>query len=201
MPAIRTTDMGTEWLIRQLLHDLGEDPEHPGLEDTPARVVRMWKELLSTSYNTFHTPTQKEEQDTRLKRLFDAKFADPCDEMIVVKGIEFTSCCAHHMLPFFGHVHVGYLPNGEILGLSKFARVVDHFARKLQVQENFTSEVADALMESLGAKGVGVIAEGSHLCMKIRGVKKQDAVMVTSALRGCFKEGLPRQEFFSLVRR
>jgi GTP cyclohydrolase IA len=198
---IRTTDMTSEWLVTQLLGDLGEDVTREGLRDTPRRVVRSLHELL-------HTSAAQEDRlyvtvAEQAEGLFQAKFTEPSDEIIVSKDIEFVSLCEHHMLPFIGHVHVGYLPQtetGPVLGLSKIARVVDFFSRKLQVQERLTQEIANAFVTHLQPRGVGVVIEAAHFCQKIRGVKKQDAVMVTSALRGCFKTGLARHEFLSLVR-
>jgi GTP cyclohydrolase I len=132
----------------------------------------------------------------------NALFTDPCREMVVVKDVEFYSLCEHHMLPFFGRAHVGYLPNGRVIGLSKIARVVDVFARRLQVQERLTNQIADGLAGVLGAHGVAVVLEASHFCMMMRGVQKQNSSTVTSAMRGTFEDNArTRAEFLELIRR
>ena len=192
----RTTDMTSEWLVTQLLSDLGEDVRRPGLEETPERFVKAMQELLLTSRYS-NRPTYMP-----VEALFKT-FDEPCDEIVVSKDIEFVSLCEHHVLPFTGHVHVGYLPSDNpprVIGLSKIARVVDHFSRKLQTQERLGQEVANAFMEHLKPRGVGVVIEARHMCQSLRGVKKQDAVMMTSALRGVFKtDPTTRKEFFDLI--
>jgi GTP cyclohydrolase IA len=184
-----------EELVRQMLLRLGEDPEREGLKRTPLRVAKAM-DFLTGGYQT-----------TVEAVLNDALFGEgcvdeTCDEMVVVKDIEFYSMCEHHMLPFFGRASIGYLPHGKIIGLSKIARVVDVFARRLQVQERLTNQVADALMETLNPLGLGVVMEASHLCMMMRGVQKQNSHTVTSAMRGTFRS-MPhtRAEFMELIRR
>lgn len=179
-----------ENLIRQVLVRLGDDPERDGLRRTPQRVAKAMDFLTSGYRMTV---------DDAIK---DAIFEDDCEEMVIVKDIEFYSLCEHHLLPFFGRVHVGYLPNGKIIGLSKVARIVDVFARRFQVQERLTGQIADALMKALGCKGVGVVMEASHFCMMMRGVQKQNSMTITSAMEGTFRsDARTRAEFMDLIRR
>lgn len=179
-----------EDLVRQLLVRLGDDPGREGLKRTPQRVAKAMDFLTSGQKMTIEDVIQ------------DAVFDDDCEEMVIVKDIEFYSLCEHHLLPFFGRAHVGYLPNGKIIGLSKVARVVDVFARRFQVQERLTSQIADALMKALGAKGVGVVLEASHFCMMMRGVQKQNSMTITSAMEGTFRsDARTRAEFMELIRR
>ncbi len=174
---------------RQVLSAVGEDPERQGLLDTPRRVAKMYGELLS-GYAT--DPVQ-----VLNGALFDVEY----DEMVVVKDIEFHSMCEHHMLPFSGHANVGYLPDHKVVGLSKVPRLVDVFARRLQVQERLTQQVAHAISTLVRPKGVGVVIEASHMCSVIRGVRKQDASMVTSSMLGLFRtDPATRNEFLSIVR-
>lgn len=178
-----------EGLVEQMLTDLGEDPERDGLKRTPLRVAKAM-DFLTSGY---HTSVEEV--------VNGALFEDDTDEMVIVKDIEFYSLCEHHMLPFFGQAHIGYVPNGKIIGLSKMARIVDVFARRLQVQERMTSQVADALMDILDARGVAVVVEGQHFCMMMRGVQKQDSSTVTKAMRGDFKtDPQLRQEFMQLIK-
>lgn len=178
-----------EGLIQQMLVRLGEDPERDGLQRTPLRVAKAL-DFLTSGYNT-----------SLDEIVNDAIFEDACQEMVLVKDIEFYSMCEHHMLPFFGRAHVGYLPNGKIIGLSKIARLVDMFARRLQVQERLTSQVADALSSILEPHGVGVVIEASHFCMMMRGVQKQNSSTITSAMRGTFRDDArTREEFIRLVK-
>ncbi|HEX7003952.1 MAG TPA: GTP cyclohydrolase I FolE [Trueperaceae bacterium] len=171
-------------LVRDFIVALGEDPEREGLLATPERVDRSWRFLTSG----YHVDVAEVVNGA----LFEAEGS----EMVVVKGIEFYSVCEHHMLPFFGKAHVGYIPNERLLGLSKFARVVDVFARRMQVQERMTSQIADALDELLQPQGLAVVTEASHLCMMMRGVEKQGSSTRTSAMRGVFKsDARTRQEF------
>jgi GTP cyclohydrolase I len=178
-----------EPLIRSLLTEIGEDPARPGLVQTPARVARSLRFLLS-GYTL------------NLKDLVNgAIFEEPYSEMVVVRDIEVYSLCEHHLLPFFGKAHVAYLPNGRILGLSKIPRIVDMFARRLQVQERLTTQIGDALQDVLEPDGVGVIIEATHLCMAMRGVAKQNSVTVTSAMLGVFHtDARTRHEFLELIR-
>jgi GTP cyclohydrolase I len=178
-----------EQYVARLLGELGEDPTREGLERTPARV---WKAL--------QTLTDGYDQDVA-DVIGGALFAEPYDEMVLVRDIEFYSLCEHHMLPFFGRVHIAYIPDGTIVGLSKLPRIVDLFAHRLQVQERLTTQIADVLMETLQPRGVGVVAQASHLCMMMRGVQKQGAETVTSAMRGIFKEDArTRSELLDLVK-
>jgi GTP cyclohydrolase I len=183
-------DAEKERLVRGLLTQVGEDPRREGLKRTPLRVAKALDFLTSGNRMTV--------QDV----IKGAIFSEDCKEMVIVRDIEFYSLCEHHMLPFFGHAHVGYLPNGKVIGLSKIARVVDVFARRLQVQERLTNQVADALMEHLGAHGVAVVIEASHTCMMMRGVQKQNSTTVSSAMRGSFEQDArTRSEFMSFLRR
>jgi GTP cyclohydrolase IA len=175
-------------LIRQLLAELGEDPSREGLLDTPKRVEKALK-FLTSGY------------DRDIDQVLNnALFTVDYSEMVIVKDIDFYSLCEHHLLPFFGRAHVAYVPDGKILGLSKVARIVDVFARRLQVQERLTDEIADAVMDMLKPAGVGVVIEAAHLCMMMRGVEKQNSRTVTSALRGIFRDdSKTRVEFLRLA--
>jgi GTP cyclohydrolase I len=176
-----------EAAVREILLAVGEDPNREGLRETPARVARMYAEIFSGLHKD---PRQ------HLRKTFPQKY----DEMVVVKDIRFESTCEHHLLPFFGKAHVAYLPNGRVVGLSKLARVVEALARRPQVQEQMTEEIAEMIMEELGARGVGVIVEATHTCMTIRGVRKTDSVTTTSAMRGQFRDNqATRNELLALV--
>lgn len=178
-----------EAAIHSLLTSVGEDPQRDGLRNTPARVARMYAELLSG----YHADP--------VALINGALFEVDYDEMVVVKSIEYYSLCEHHLLPFYGHAHVAYIPRSKVLGLSKIPRVVDMFARRLQVQERMTRQIADFLEEALHPQGVAVVVEGAHLCAMMRGVKKANARMVTSSLMGRFKsDARTRAEFFEHVR-
>ena len=172
---------------KQALKLLGEDPEREGLQKTPERVAKAMQFL-----------TQGYKQDAHAI-INSAKFHEPVSEMIVVKDIEIYSMCEHHMLPFFGKAHVAYIPNGWITGLSKIARVVDVFSRRLQVQERLTIQIKDAIKETLNPIGVGVVIEAQHLCMMMRGVQKQNSVTTTSAFDGEFHKNPTRSEFLRLI--
>ncbi|MDJ0961565.1 MAG: GTP cyclohydrolase I FolE [Acidimicrobiia bacterium] len=179
-----------EALVRQQLEEIGEDPTREGLVRTPLRVAKAM-DFLTSGYTT----TLEEVVNNAV---FDAEGAE---EMVLVKDIEFYSMCEHHMLPFFGKAAVAYLPSEKIIGLSKIARITDVFARRLQVQERLTNQVADALMDILEPHGAAVVIEGKHLCMMMRGVQKQDSSMITSSMRGTFKsDARTRNEFLDLVR-
>lgn len=175
-------------LMRSLLTEIGEDPARPGLVQTPSRVARSLRFLLSG-------------YAMNLDDLVNgAIFEEPYSEMVVVRDIEVYSLCEHHLLPFFGKAHVAYLPKGRILGLSKIPRIVDMFARRLQVQERLTTQIGDALQSVLEPGGVGVVIEAIHLCMAMRGVEKQNSSAVTSSLTGSFREDdKSRNEFLSLI--
>ena len=176
--------------IRTLLVELGEEPTREGLAGTPDRVRRMYAELTD-GYRT--------DPEALLN---GASFAVDYDEMVVVRDIEFYSLCEHHLLPFFGKAHVGYLPRGTVIGLSKIPRVVDMYAHRLQVQERMTQQVAGFLMERLDPKGVGCVIEATHLCTVMRGVKKQEATMVTSSMLGTFRrDARTRSEFLTFIGR
>jgi len=163
-------------LIRQLLADLGEDPSREGLVDTPKRVEKAYK-FLTSGY------------DADIDRVLNnALFTVDYSEMVIVKDIDFYSLCEHHLLPFFGKCHVAYIPSTRVIGLSKIPRLVDVFARRLQVQERLTNQIADALDDHLQPRGVAVVIEAEHFCMKMRGVNKSSSVMVTSTLRGAFRD-------------
>jgi GTP cyclohydrolase I len=177
-----------EDLVRRMLAEIGEDAEREGLRRTPLRVAKAM-DFLTSGY-----------QMSAEEIIKKAVFEEDVKEMVIVRDIEFYSMCEHHMLPFFGHAHVGYLPNGKVVGLSKIARVVDVFARRLQVQERLTTQVADALMQHLGAHGVAVVIEASHTCMMMRGVQKQNSTTVSSAMRGTFEEDpRTRAEFMGFL--
>ena len=177
-----------EKFFKKLILEIGENPKRQGLQNTPARAAAAFRYI-----------TQGYKKDIKAV-VNNAIFDSDDDEMIIVKDIELYSLCEHHLLPFFGKCHVGYIPNGKIIGLSKVARVVDVFARRLQVQENLTKQVAETLMEQIGAKGVGVVIEAKHLCMMMRGVEKQNSVMKTSCMLGSFRrESSTRSEFLSLI--
>jgi GTP cyclohydrolase I len=182
-------DAEFEASVRAQLIQLGEDPEREGLARTPLRVAKAM-DFLTSGYTTSID-----------EAVNNAIFESDADEMVLVKDIEFYSLCEHHMLPFFGKAHVAYLPNRKIIGLSKVARIVDVFARRLQVQERLTNQVADAIQDILDPHGVAVVMEGSHFCMMMRGVQKQGSSMVTSAMRGGFKTNpLTRSEFMELIK-
>ncbi|MDJ0923311.1 MAG: GTP cyclohydrolase I FolE [Acidimicrobiia bacterium] len=179
-----------EAIVRAQLLEIGENPDREGLVRTPLRVSKAL-DFLTNGYATSLSEVVN-------NAVFDAEGAD---EMVLVKDVEFYSMCEHHMLPFFGKAAVAYIPRGKIIGLSKVARVVDLYARRLQVQERLTNQVADAISKILEPRGVGVVIEGQHLCMMMRGVQKQDSSTITSAMRGNFKEDpRTRSEFIDLVR-
>jgi GTP cyclohydrolase IA len=174
--------------VREILLAVGEDPNREGLLETPARVARMYAEVFSGLHK---------DPREHLQKTFTQKY----DEMLIERDIRFESMCEHHLLPFFGRAHIAYLPNGKIVGLSKIARVVEALARRPQVQERMTEDLADLFMEELQPRGVGVILEASHSCMTIRGVRKPDSICVTSAMRGAFRDNQStRAEMMALVR-
>jgi GTP cyclohydrolase I len=179
----------TQDLYRELLLRIGEDPSRDGLAETPERVEKAM--LFLTQGYAMDVATA----------LNGALFEVDYDEMVMVKDVEFYSMCEHHLLPFFGKVHVAYVPRGRVIGLSKIPRLVEMFSRRLQVQERMTTQIADAIVEAIAPQGVGVIVEAQHLCMMMRGVEKQHSATVTSAMRGVFKtQTQTRNEFLSLVR-
>jgi GTP cyclohydrolase I len=176
-----------EAAVREILIAVGEDPDREGLQETPARVARMYAELFSGLH-----------RDPR--DLLNKTFTQEYNEMVVVRDIRFESMCEHHLLPFFGKAHIAYLPKGKIVGLSKLPRAVEALSRRPQVQERMTEELADLFMSELDARGVGVVLEATHTCMTIRGVRKPDSVCSTSAMRGTFRENqATRSEFLALI--
>jgi len=177
-----------EKITRNLIETIGEDPSREGLLKTPKRVAKSW-EYFSEGYRA----------DVN-NIINEAVFHEDCSEMVVVRDIEFFSMCEHHMIPFFGRAHVGYLPNGKVIGLSKIPRIVDMFSRRLQLQERLTSQVANTLEEVLKPIGVAVVMEGRHLCMQMRGVEKQNSYASTSAMLGQFRKSAEtRAEFLSII--
>jgi GTP cyclohydrolase I len=176
--------------VTQILQAVGENPEREGLKRTPERVARMYAELLSG----YHADPTKVVNDA----IFEVKY----DEMVIIRDVEFYSLCEHHLLPFMGRVHVAYIPDGKVLGLSKIPRIVDLFARRLQVQERMTRQIADLIRDLLHPQGVAVVVEALHLCMMMRGVQKHNARMTTSAMHGAFRANLAtRQEFLENIGR
>ncbi|HEX4487112.1 MAG TPA: GTP cyclohydrolase I FolE [Terriglobales bacterium] len=183
------TSASFEELVREMIVRLGEDPEREGLVRTPERVHKAYKDL-----------TRGYQQDPE-ELLNDALFTVTYDQMVIVKDIEMFSLCEHHMLPFIGKVHVAYIPNGKVVGLSKIPRLVDLFSRRLQIQERLTTQIAETIQKAIKPQGVGVVIEARHLCMMMRGVEKQHSAAVTSAMLGCFRdEQETRTEFLSLIR-
>ena len=173
--------------VREILAAVGEDPDREGLLETPNRVARMYAELFSGLH---------EDPRTHLKKFFAEKY----DEVVLVRDISFNSMCEHHMLPFMGKAHIGYMPNGRVIGLSKLARVVEVVARRPQVQERMTETIANLLVEELEAKGVAVVIEATHTCMTIRGIRKPGSLCVTSAMKGLFRSNLSsRSEIMNLI--
>jgi GTP cyclohydrolase I len=176
-----------EAAVREILLAVGEDPDREGLQETPARVARMYAELFSGLH-------------TEPRQLLSKTFTQKYDEMVVVRDIEFASTCEHHLMPFLGKAHIAYLPAGKIVGLSKLPRVVEALAHRPQVQERMTEELADLLMQELKPRGVGVILEAAHSCMTIRGVRKPGSICTTSAMRGTFRENqATRNELMALI--
>ena len=183
------TSASFEELVREMLVRLGDDPRREGLVRTPERVQRALEYL---------TRGHKEDPDAMLK---GALFTVSYDEMVIVKDVEMFSLCEHHMLPFFGKVHVAYIPNGKVIGLSKIPRLIEIFSRRLQIQERLTTQIAESIQKAIEPQGVGVVIEARHLCMMMRGVEKQHSAAVTSAMLGCFRqEQETRSEFLSLIR-
>lgn len=183
------TSASFEDLVREMIVRLGEDPGREGLVETPDRVHAAFKHLLK-GYN--------EDPEAMLKK---ALFTVTYDEMVIVRDVEMFSLCEHHMLPFFGRVHVAYIPNGKVIGLSKIPRLIEIFSRRLQIQERLTTQIAETIQKAIEPQGVGVVIEARHLCMMMRGVEKQHSAAVTSSMLGCFRdEQETRTEFLSLIR-
>ena len=177
-----------ESLVRELLLEIGEDPDREGLVRTPMRVAAAWR-YLTSGYRV-----------DPVKLINNAIFTQPTKSLVIVKDIELYSLCEHHLLPFYGRCHIGYIPDGRVFGVSKLARVVDMYARRLQLQERLTEQISQEVMESIGAVGVGVMIEARHLCMMMRGVEKQNSVMVTSSVLGQFRDSVAtREEFLALI--
>ena len=179
-----------EQIIRKLLKEIGENPDREGLVRTPSRVAKSW-EFFSKGYNQ------------NLEDIINnAIFEEDAKDMVIVRDVEFFSLCEHHLLPFFGKAHVGYIPNGKVIGLSKIPRIIDMFSRRLQVQERLTHQVAEVLQDMLNPIGVAVVMEGRHMCMQMRGVEKQNSFASTSAMLGQFrKSSETRSEFLSIINR
>ncbi|MFM9058997.1 MAG: GTP cyclohydrolase I FolE [Planctomycetaceae bacterium] len=176
-----------EKAVREILLAVGEDPDREGLVETPARVARMYAELFAGL---------RQDPAVHLRKAFTEKY----DEIVLVKDIDFNSVCEHHLMPFMGRAHIGYLPDGRVLGLSKLARLVEAVAHRPQVQERMTEQIADYLENDLGAKGVAVVVEATHTCMTVRGVRKPGSVCVTSAMKGVFRANVSsRAEVMSLI--
>ncbi len=187
IPATAVDHPRIERAVREILAAVGEDPDREGLLETPARVARMYAELFSGL---------RDDPRLHLKKFFTEKY----DEVVLVRDISFNSVCEHHLLPFMGHAHIGYLPNGRVIGLSKLARVVESVARRPQVQERMTETIADLLVSELDAKGVAVVIEATHTCMTIRGVRKPGSLCLTSAMRGIFRSHVSsRAEVMTLI--
>ncbi|HJO21138.1 MAG TPA: GTP cyclohydrolase I FolE [Candidatus Marinimicrobia bacterium] len=177
-----------EEITKSLLESIGEDPNREGLLKTPQRVAKSW-EFLSKGY--------KEDLDTLIN---NAIFEESAKDMVIVKNIEFYSLCEHHLIPFHGKAHVAYIPNGKIIGLSKIPRIIDHYSKRLQVQERLTNQIANTLQDILQPKGVAVVMEGKHFCMLMRGVQKQNSIATTSSMLGLFREkDTTRNEFLNLI--
>jgi GTP cyclohydrolase I len=188
-PAVTLADASVQEIYKELLTRIGEDPTRDGLLSTPKRMEKSMA-FLTQGY-------EQSVQEVLHGALFDVDY----DEMVMVKDIEFYSMCEHHLLPFFGRVHVAYVPNGKVVGLSKLPRIVDVFSRRLQVQERLTQQIAEAIEDAIHPQGVGVVIEAQHLCMMMRGVQKQESKTVTSSMLGVFKtQTQTRTEFLSLVR-
>ena len=184
MPKLSNVQM--ESYIREHLHFIGEDPNRDGLLETPSRVIGSWRELYS-GYN---------QDPAAVLKTFEEK---QCNEMVILKDIEFYSTCEHHMLPFFGKAHIGYLPSGKVVGISKLARLLEVFSRRLQIQERIGQQVVDTITDVLGSNGCGCILQARHFCMTCRGVNKQDSIMVTSSMRGLFlSDAAVRAEFIQM---
>lgn len=175
-------------LYETILAEVGEDPQREGLLDTPTRAAKAMQYLTKGYHQTLEEVTN------------GAVFSSETDEMVIVKDIELYSMCEHHLLPFIGKCHIAYLPDGKVLGLSKFARIVDMYARRFQIQENLTKQIADAVQEVTGARGVAVTVEAKHMCMMMRGVEKQNSVMKSSVMLGTFRESqATRQEYLAMI--
>lgn len=187
-PPIELNQANIEFAVQNILMNIGEDPEREGLLLTPKRVARMFDELTSG----YHVDP--------VKLINGAVFTVDYDEMVVVKDIDFYSLCEHHLLPFYGRAHVAYIPNGKVVGLSKIPRIVEMFARRLQIQEQMTTQIADFIQETLQPQGVAVVVEGAHMCAMMRGVKKANTKMTTSKMLGVFRENdKTRAEFLAYI--
>ena len=181
------SNISTEELIKELLRRIGEDPSREGLLETPRRV-KASLEFLTDGHRV---------QSSEIVN--GALFSESYDEMVIVKNIEFYSLCEHHLLPFYGRCHLGYIPNGKVIGLYKIPRFVEKYSRRLQLQERMTNQITEELESVLQPKGIGLVVDGYHLCMMMRGVQKQNSYTITSSMRGCFLESSTREEFLSHI--
>jgi len=188
MESRNSASQDIESKIKDILSFIGENSEREGLRETPKRMIKSWDKLFGG---------YKQSPEEILKKSFTE---GSCDEMVVLKDIEFYSTCEHHFLPFNGKVHIGYIPDGKVVGISKLARITEVYARRLQIQERMTTQIADIIMSVLKCKGVIVIVEAQHFCMVSRGVEKQNSKMVTSAIRGVFEKAEVRGEFLQLIK-
>lgn len=188
MSAFKNRDELQEALVKSIIEEIGDDPSREGLKDTPARVRKSWKELFSG---------YKQDPVKILGTTFESR---GYDQIVICKDIEMFSTCEHHMIPFHGKVHIGYVPGDRVVGLSKLARLVEVFSRRLQIQENLTQQIADTLDNVLRPKGVIVVVKAKHMCMCARGVGKQHSEMITSAIKGVFEEHSARAEFLELIK-
>lgn len=188
METVYTNTQTIESSIREILSYIGDDPNREGLKDTPRRIIKSWDKLFGGYKKSLQDVAQV--------------FKDgACDEMVILKDIEFYSTCEHHFLPFFGRIHIAYIPDGRVIGVSKLARLVEIFSRRLQIQERLVSQIADSIQQGLNPLGVMVVCEAQHFCMTCRGVEKQNSVMVTSAIRGVFEQSEVRNEALRLFGR
>lgn len=187
MAIVDSNTKDIEYPIEQILKFIGEDPSREGLKKTPERIIKSWDKLFGGYKN----------DPEKLLTIFEE---DACNEMVILRDIEFYSTCEHHFLPFFGKISIGYIPNGKVIGISKLARLVEVFTRRLQIQERLVAQIADSIDKYLNPVGVMVIAEAQHLCMISRGIEKQNSTMITSAIRGRFEEEKVRDEFLKLTK-
>lgn len=187
MENVNTDTQAIESCLKKILAYVGDNPDREGLVETPKRIRKSWEKLFGG---------YKQNPEDIMKVFKDGA----CDEMVILKNIEFYSTCEHHFLPFFGRIHIAYVPNGIVVGISKLARLVEIYARRLQIQERLVAQIADTMIEYLSPLGVMIVCEAQHFCMTSRGIEKQNSVMITSAIRGIFKENnITRQEFLNLL--
>jgi GTP cyclohydrolase IA len=189
METINTDTKIIEDKIKSIISFIGDNPEREGLKETPKRMIRSWREIFGGYI---------QEPEKIIKTFTEGS----CDEMVILKDIDFFSMCEHHFLPFYGKIHIGYIPNGKVIGVSKLARLVEVYSRRLQIQEKMTTQIADIIDKYLNPKGVVVVCKAQHLCIVSRGIKKINAIMITSAIRGAFRDedDKARAEFMSLIK-